>query len=121
MLSVIAERGRQDAKWGEQNHDAGTWALVLLEELGEWAQEELRAKFGQPEHAAKHREDAHIEAVQVAAVAMAIVECMNRKLPLPDPDKDDPPCPTCHGEPGLAGVVDGKLVTRCPECGDDHA
>jgi len=71
---VIRERGRQDGKWGEQNHDAGTWALVLLEEIGEWAKAELHSKFGGPE--ANNR---HTEAVHMTAVALAVIECMNRK------------------------------------------
>ena len=69
IASVIAERDRQDAKWGEQNHDAGRWALILLEELGEWAKAELDARPN----------ESHKEAVHVTAVALAIVECMNRK------------------------------------------
>ncbi len=32
---IIVERQRQNLKWGEQNHDDGTWLLILTEELGE--------------------------------------------------------------------------------------
>ncbi len=74
VLSVIRERQRQDAKWGEQNHDAGTWALIFLEEIGEWAQAELHARFGGPEAG-----QAHKEAIHMTAVALAVIECMNRK------------------------------------------
>lgn len=111
MCDVSAERLRQDAKWGEQNHpmvwrsrpaksrhagpsacaDVGipsaqeaqdscadavtegllTWADILVEEVSEWV-----------EAAAIHgdlSDEARTEAVQVAAVALAIIECIDRK------------------------------------------
>ena len=73
MLEVAAERKRQDDKWGEQNHDAGVWALIILEEIGEWAKAELHRRFG-----GEDKDNAKTEAMQVSAVALAIVECMNR-------------------------------------------
>ena len=73
VSDILSERGRQDEKWGEQDHDAGTWALILLEEIGEWAKAELHRKFGGPD-----KDNAKVEMVQSSAVAMAIVECMNR-------------------------------------------
>ncbi len=37
-IAVIkAERIRQDAKWGEQNHDDFKWLSILVEEVGELA------------------------------------------------------------------------------------
>ena len=38
---VQEERARQDEKWGTQEHGRITWAMILAEEFGEWA-EELR-------------------------------------------------------------------------------
>ena len=36
ILQLIKdERARQDAKWGPQHHDDGTWLLILIEEVGE--------------------------------------------------------------------------------------
>lgn len=70
---VIRQRAKQDEKWGEQNHDAGTWALILIEEIGEWAEANLHAQFGGPAAAKRLT-----EAVHVAAVALAVVECMLR-------------------------------------------
>jgi hypothetical protein len=32
---IAAERERQDAKWGEQNHDPFKWCVILGEEVGE--------------------------------------------------------------------------------------
>ena len=63
LEAVLQERERQNEKWGEQNHDAGIWALILLEEIGEWAKAELDHRLD--------RATADAEAVQVAAVALA--------------------------------------------------
>jgi len=71
---VLFERQRQFAKWGEQNHDMMTWLAILHEETGELAQASLHQKFGGPE-AIRVME----EAVQVAAVALQIVEYLRRK------------------------------------------
>lgn len=70
---VLAERARQDARWGEQNHDPFTYLAILVEEVGEMAQAALHARFGGPA-AVKLRE----EAIHTAAVALAIVECLDR-------------------------------------------
>lgn len=73
LNDVLTERARQDAKWGEQNHDPFTYLAILTEEVGELAQAALHARFGGP--AAVGLRD---EAVQVAAVALAIVQCLDR-------------------------------------------
>jgi NTP pyrophosphatase (non-canonical NTP hydrolase) len=73
LESVLHERARQDRRWGEQNHDPFTYLTVLTEEVGELAQAALHTRFGGP-MASGLRE----EAVQVAAVALAIVECLDR-------------------------------------------
>lgn len=75
ILSIIAERTRQDAKWGEQNHDPFTYLAVLTEEVGELAQAALHTRFGGPA-----AEGLRTEAIHVAAVALAIVECLDRGL-----------------------------------------
>ena len=72
---ILDERKRQDSKWGVQNHDAGTWALILAEEFGELSEASLHKKFGGPK-----ADDVRKEAVHVAAVAMAIVECLDRRI-----------------------------------------
>lgn len=73
VMEVVHERDRQDNKFGEQNHDPFTYITVLMEEVGEFSQAALHTRFGGPA-AEKLRE----EAVQVAAVALAIVECIDR-------------------------------------------
>lgn len=76
LYSVLAERTRQDAKWGEQNHDPFIWLAILSEEVGETSQAALHMRFGGPEGSVERLRE---EAVQTAAVALAIVECIDRK------------------------------------------
>ena len=67
------ERLRQELKWGEQNHNPFVYLTILMEEVGELSEAALHARFGGPE-----AENMRAEAVQVAAVAQAIVECLDR-------------------------------------------
>jgi NTP pyrophosphatase (non-canonical NTP hydrolase) len=70
---VLDERIRQDAKWGEQNHDPFCYLTVLMEEVGETSEAALHTRFGGPKACGLRK-----EAVQTAAVALAIVECLDR-------------------------------------------
>lgn len=80
LSSILRERHRQDAKWGEQNHDPFGYLAILVEEVGEFSQAALHDRFHDPRDGdtTKSREKLRDEAVQVAAVAMAIVECLDR-------------------------------------------
>jgi hypothetical protein len=94
LLEVLSERGRQDAKWGMQNHfnygdyipiptaDAardlcdqrhklgvGSWADIALEEFAEAVEEAL----------AGNSPALRTELIQLAAVCVAWVECIDRK------------------------------------------
>lgn len=71
---IRIERTRQTEKWGEQNHDMPTWMCILHEETGELSEAILHRKFGGPEAFGELG-----EAVQVAAVAMQIVEFLLRR------------------------------------------
>lgn len=79
---VMHERMLQDNKWGEQNHDPFTWLAILGEEVGEANEAALDANnWRTPEPSkfhlsmlSKYRE----ELVQVAAVAVAMIECLDR-------------------------------------------
>ena len=73
LQAVMAERHKQDAKWGVQDHSLEWWHLILAEETGELAQAILENHFGGPKGC-----NVRLEAVQVAAVALAIVECIDR-------------------------------------------
>jgi NTP pyrophosphatase (non-canonical NTP hydrolase) len=68
LQDVLLERCQQDKKWGEQNHHIERWVCILLEEFGEVAKAILE------NDPAKIRE----ESVQTAAVALAIIECIDR-------------------------------------------
>ncbi len=70
--ALFDERQRQDEKWGIQNHDPDHWLAILTEEVGELAKAILEAAHGSPV------EDIRKEAVQVAAVAVALIECLDR-------------------------------------------
>jgi NTP pyrophosphatase (non-canonical NTP hydrolase) len=66
VLDMLAdERGRQDAKWGEQNHDPAYWLAILGEEFGEVCKAVCEGKQDE------YRE----ELVHVAAVAVSMIEC----------------------------------------------
>ena len=108
LNEIVAERIRQDKKWGEQNHpivrmpndhvsnisilyaywhraerartfcdsefanDRGDWGMILVEEVTE----------ALAEGAAGNMEKCKAELIQVAAVAVAMIECIERgKVP----------------------------------------
>lgn len=73
MLHVLAERERQNLKWGQQDHDNILWSAILTEECGEFAQAALHERFG-----GVMKDQIRNEAVQCAAVALQIVECIDR-------------------------------------------
>lgn len=80
LNEVQAERERQDAKWGEQNHEPFRYLAILGEEVGESnnaAIEAFQWKVGtwDAEKLVEYRK----ELIQVAAVAVAMVECLDRK------------------------------------------
>lgn len=75
LMKVRAERIRQDQLWGEQNWDPALWVAILTEEVGEVATEVQEMHFN-----AKQSENYIKELIQVAAVAVAMVECEYRRL-----------------------------------------
>ena len=78
LAKVIEERTRQLAKWGTQRHDFPVWLVVLQEEVGEFAQALLNhrsATFAGDREARRiYRLQMMAEAIQIAAVAVAMVE-----------------------------------------------
>lgn len=82
---VKTERIRQDNKWGEQNHDLNVWLTVLMEEVGEVARNILEARFmakdGMPGAFELYIQDLRKELIEVAAVAVATVEYIDRGEP----------------------------------------
>jgi len=82
LASVVQERKRQEAKWGEQNHDPVYWLGILGEEFGELCQAVNETVFdnGPEERKKGGYENMRAEAVQVAAVAIAFVEYLDRNF-----------------------------------------
>lgn len=72
---ILDERDRQDNEWGEQDHPDLDWLAILTEELGEVAKEVK----GNQVPLGGNDEQMGQELVQVAAVALAWLECMERK------------------------------------------
>lgn len=66
---VLQERIRQDAKWGVQDHHLLYWLGILGEEYGEVSKAIIENKS---------IDDVTEELVQVAAVAIAMLECIER-------------------------------------------
>lgn len=75
LEEVKEERARQDEKWGEQNHHPAEWLMILGEEVGEANKAALEAHFNGVCYS-----DYRKELVQVAAVAVAMIECLDRSL-----------------------------------------
>jgi len=73
LNEIKSERIRQDNKWGEQNHSPADWLMILGEEVGEVNKAALEAKFGN-----KTLREYRKELIQVAAVAVAMIECFDR-------------------------------------------
>jgi NTP pyrophosphatase (non-canonical NTP hydrolase) len=79
---IAAEREKQDAKWGIQNHDPFKWISILSEEVGEvakaandsfWCGENPLVAYDK-----KKLKDYRAELIQVAAVAVSMIECLDR-------------------------------------------
>ncbi len=82
---VLEERKRQNEKWGEQNHNEVEWIAILGEEYGEASKEAVDFHFcykGSQEQPAI-LERLKTELIQTAAVAIQIVECIERKQKIP--------------------------------------
>ena len=68
---IQKERERQDNKWGEQNHHPLIWNNILGEEYGEACKHTIEAIENDY---SKYRK----ELIEVAAVAIAAVESLDR-------------------------------------------
>jgi len=69
IKEIIKERKRQDKMWGVQNHRPLTWLSILVEEVGEVSKAINENKV----------EDYRTETIQVAAVAIAMLESLDRE------------------------------------------
>lgn len=76
LADIASERESQFKSWGEQNHNDAVWALIAGEEFGEVQQAILHDQFG-----GKAAGTARDELVQLAAVSIAWIECIDRHAP----------------------------------------
>ncbi len=75
IAEVVAEMNRQRELWGEQNHNPHIYMNILFEEVGEAAQALNEFYFKKEPKELEHFRE---ELVQSAAVAISIVECIDR-------------------------------------------
>ncbi|KAA1293832.1 MazG-like family protein [Leptospira interrogans] len=76
IQEIFRERKKQDQKWGEQNHIPIEWCAILGEEVGEVNKAALETHF---KYDGKNDlSDYRKELIQVAAVALAMIECLDR-------------------------------------------
>lgn len=83
IRAVLYERDQQDVKWGlPQGHYFSEWIAILGEEFGETCQEILKLTFGgvTPERLRRYVD----ETIQVAAVAVAMLEFLDESIALGD-------------------------------------
>lgn len=73
IAAILLERKRQDKKFGVQTHAPADWLTILGEEVGEVNKAAYEAKFH--DESILHYQ---AELVQVAAVALAMLECYDR-------------------------------------------
>lgn len=82
LWEVAQERLRQEKLWGEQNHTQMIWLGILAEEFGEAAQQINELHF-RAQHLTdclpkERRQLVRDELIQVAAVAVAMIESLDR-------------------------------------------
>ena len=103
LQKIKEERQYQDTKWGEQNHHPSVWVSIMGEEFGEMCKSLNEYMFEQD---VNHFDDMQKEAIQVAAVVVAMLECFDRMGDRHRPEK------STSNHTGLA--VGG--FNLCPKC-----
>lgn len=95
LEEIKEERARQDAKWGEQNHPFTGLSAEYASDLANLAREQCEQDFYSGEGtwqgileeevyeaieqaAHKNAEELRVELIQVAAVVVAMIECLDR-------------------------------------------
>lgn len=73
IAELFLERERQDSKWGVQDHKHTMWSTILGEEVGEVCDAVLEREFG-----GETDREIENELIQVAAVCIAWLECIER-------------------------------------------
>lgn len=77
LSEVSSERNRQDVMWGTQEHEPSVYFAILAEEVGEVA-EEINEMVHDPRSSEQRLKNMREELIQVAAVAVAFIERLDR-------------------------------------------
>ena len=77
LHEVTRERLAQEEKWGQQNHGDFKWMTILGEEYGKACEAALKSSIETAN--ASYRLQLRTELVQVAAVAVAHIEAIDRR------------------------------------------
>jgi len=78
LFEITEERENQVKKWGVQNHSPIEWLAILMEEVGEVSREALEYHFHKFYQDTGQLERYEKELIQVAAVALAMLESLSR-------------------------------------------
>ena len=80
LINIEGERHKQDRKWGPQNHSPIEWMAILGEEYGEAQKEALEHHWAGTHYPVDEFRLIRLRAelVQVAAVAVAAIESLDR-------------------------------------------
>lgn len=103
IRSVVAEMNRQDEKWGaDRDQHPFVWQTILSEEVGEFSQAILHDEFG------GHKSGtAREEMVQIAAVALQIIEYYDRQCRSAQEPEDARPALTMPAIPPGRETIGG--------------
>lgn len=88
---IYRERVAQDEKWGEQNHTPADWLVILTEEIGEVARAICEARHGKLCDLKDNLKQYRKELIQLAAVAVSMVECLDRQTKNCENGESEPP------------------------------
>lgn len=115
LAEVLAERRRQQDKWGSQYHWPQRWLCILLEEAGEAAKAMLW----------QDGQGYRIEMLQVAAVAVAAIWAFDQGGALQPPGALPPVFSICGRCRGVVPSEDAETcwyctMALCAECWDRY-
>ena len=79
LIDIINERMRQRHMHGDQNLNPVEWVSILTEEVGEAAQRANQVHFKENGNPDKSLLEFRTELIQVAAVAVQIIENLDKK------------------------------------------
>lgn len=105
LNELLRERKRQHKKFGQQDHDFPVFLAILQEEIGEASKAWLHANLEKVEHKQILEEELRNELVQIAAVAVQMLEAHDREDDYSFLDCKQPGCCNCPG------------MERCNSCG----